>query len=175
MAVTTRTRLLIGTAAGIGVYIAVGPRDPQPIEAAKAHVLATRVEPHAAAALAPSGGGLLYRLAHRVTEQSGAGALFAAHSWYVAPPPPPPAPVQAAPVAPPAPTAPPLPFQYMGSYVPDGGAAVFFLTRADRVYDVHVGDTIDNTYSVDSYNGTQLVLTYKPLNIQQQLTAGGAK
>jgi hypothetical protein len=73
------------------------------------------------------------------------------------------------------PTAPPLPFKYMGSYAPDGEATVFFLTRADRVYDVRVGETVDDTYSVDGYNGSQLLLTYKPLNIQQQLNAEVSK
>lgn len=63
----------------------------------------------------------------------------------------------------------------MGSYTPHGETPVFFLTRGDRVYDVRVGDTLDGTYSIDSFNGTQLLLTYKPLNIQQQLTAGGAQ
>jgi hypothetical protein len=78
-------------------------------------------------------------------------------------------------LAPPVPTAPPLPYQYIGSYKPDGETQVFFLTRGDRVYDVHVGDTLESTYSVDSFNGSQLLLTYKPLNIQQQLIAGGSQ
>jgi hypothetical protein len=43
------------------------------------------------------------------------------------------------------------------------------------VYDVHVGDTLDNIYSIDGFNGSQLLLTYKPLNIQQQLAAGGTQ
>jgi len=92
----------------------------------------------------------------------------------VPPPPPPPAPVVTAPVAPPKPVAPPLPFTYMGSYTPNGSPAVFFLTSGEKVYDVHLGDTIDNTYSVDAFNNGQLVFTYKPLNQQQQLSTGGA-
>jgi hypothetical protein len=109
----------------------------------------------------------------RAAESSHAAALFAVHSWYVPPPPPPPAPAPAAAsLAPQVPVAPPLPFQFMGSYKPDGAAAVFFLTRGDRVYDVHVGDTLENTYSIDGFNGTQLLLTYKPLNIKQELSAG---
>jgi hypothetical protein len=62
----------------------------------------------------------------------------------------------------------------MGSYKPDGAAPVFFLTKGDRVYDIRIGDTLDSTYSVDAFNGTQLLLTYKPLNIQQQLSVGGS-
>jgi hypothetical protein len=39
---------------------------------------------------------------------------------------------------------------------------------------VHIGDTLDGTYTVDSFNNGQLVFTYKPLNTQQQLITGGA-
>jgi hypothetical protein len=112
---------------------------------------------------------LLLALANRVADQTAAGSLFAAHSWYVAPPPPPPAPVVTAPVEPPKPEAPPLPYKFIGSYTPDGEKTVFFLSAGDKVFDVHVGETIDNTYSIDSYSNGQLVLTYKPLNQQQQL------
>jgi hypothetical protein len=109
----------------------------------------------------------------RTADVSHTAALFATHSWYVAPPPPPPPPpAPAASLAPPVPTAPPLPFQYIGSYKPDGEAQVFFLTHDDRVYDARVGDTLENTYSIDGFNGSQLLLTYKPLNIQQQLMVG---
>jgi hypothetical protein len=62
----------------------------------------------------------------------------------------------------------------MGSYTPDGSTPVFFLTQGDRVYNVRIGDTLDATYSVDSFANGQLVLTYKPLKIQQQLSVGGA-
>jgi hypothetical protein len=114
---------------------------------------------------------LYAQLAHRVSEGQSAGALFKSTSWYTPPPPPPPAPVVVA-VAPP-PTAPPVPFAVMGSYSRPGERKTYFLTRGDRVFDVHVGDTIDNTYSVDGESGGQLQLTYKPLNIQQTLPLGG--
>jgi hypothetical protein len=119
------------------------------------------------------------RTRSRTADSSHAGALFAMHSWYVAPPPPPPPPPPSAPsaasLAPPVPTAPPLPFQYIGSYKTDGGTQVFFLMQGDRVYDVRAGDTLENTYSVDGFNGSQLLLTYKPLHIQQQLSVGGSQ
>jgi hypothetical protein len=106
----------------------------------------------------------------RVAKDSAAADLFAAHSWYVAPPPPPPAPVVYQP--PPAPTAPPLPFAFMGSFRTDSGGAIYYLTAGDRVYDVKVGDTLDNTYSVDGVKSGQLLLTYMPLKIQQSLAVG---
>jgi hypothetical protein len=45
--------------------------------------------------------------------------------------------------------------------------------KADRVYDVKVGDTLDDTYSVDAVSNGTMALTYKPLNIQQTLAVGG--
>jgi hypothetical protein len=103
-------------------------------------------------------------------------ALFATHSWYVAPPPPPPPPsTPAVSLAPPVPTAPPLPFQYIGSFKPEGEAQVFFLTHDDRVYDAKIGDTLESNYHIDGFNGSQLLLTYKPLNIQQQLMVGSTQ
>jgi hypothetical protein len=116
---------------------------------------------------------LMARLSNRVSGDAAAPALFHSQSWYVAPPPPPPAPVVV--YVPPPPTAPPLPFGVMGSYERPGDAAIYFLTRGDRVFDVRVGDTIDNTYSVDGVANGQLQLTYKPLNIKQTLSLGGTQ
>jgi len=172
---TKRSKLLLGVAALVAAYVMFGPKDSDSIEPARAssaglprpqHVAATSVS-------APVARSLL-ALAHRVVEQTAAGALFATHSWYVAPPPPPPPPVEME-APPPKPTAPPLPFTYMGSYAPNGAKPVFFLTQGDRVFDVHVGDTLEGgTYTVDSFNNGALIFTYKPLNQQQQLTTGGA-
>ena len=107
--------------------------------------------------------------AERTVDATNAGALFAPKSWYVAPPPapvpPPPPPV--------APTAPPLPYTFMGSYTETGQDTVYFLSSGDRVYDVRVGDTLDQTYSVDSVEDGALVFTYKPLRTRQVLALGG--
>jgi hypothetical protein len=59
----------------------------------------------------------------------------------------------------------------MGSYRADG-TATYFLTAGDRVYDVKIGDTLDNTYSVDGVKSGQLLFTYMPLKIQQSLAVG---
>ena len=177
MNLTTRSKWLVGIAALVIAYVIFGPKDSDPVEPAhrSAAPATVRTSPGAATAASSAAAAPLARsllaLAHRVVETSSSGSLFAVHSWYVAPPPPPP--VVAPPPPPPAaPEAPPLPFTWMGSYTPAGSAPVYFLTRGDKVYDVHVGDTLDGTYSVDSFSNGQLVLTYKPLNIKQQLTAG---
>ena len=174
MNLSKRGKWLTGIAALIAAYVAFGPKDSASVEPARA---AARPAAHTAHAVTstlsvPVARSLL-ALAHRVVDPTAAGALFATHSWFVAPPPPPPAP-EVKPEPPPKPVAPPLPFTYMGSYAPNGAKPVFFLTQGDRVYDVHIGDTLDNTYTVDAFTNGALVFTYKPLNQQQQLMTGGA-
>ena len=97
---------------------------------------------------------------------------FSPHSWYVAPPPPPPAPrgvPRAAAAADRAAAAVRVHGQLQRG---DGAVQTYFLTAGDRVYDVKVGDTLDNTYSVDGVKSGQLLLTYMPLKIQQSLAVG---
>ena len=174
MVLTTRLKVLCAAAAGVGIYILAS--GPDPSKTAVASAPAPSASTHAAAppaAVSRDTGNPLARLAHRVAESKAVESLFHPHSWYVAPPAPAPVPVVY--VAPPPPTAPPLPFTVMGSYAHPGNATVYFLTRGDSVFDVHVGDTIDNTYSVDGAANGQLLLTYKPLNIQQTLPLGDSK
>lgn len=177
MKLAVRTKVIVAIAALIGAYAVFSPTDNVPLAEANASRHTPGNSParglHATFSRA-SAAQALGLFEHRVADAAAAGALFAAHSWYVPPPPPPPPP-SAASLVPPKPTAPPLPYQFMGSYTPAGEAAVVFLTRGDVVYDVRIGDTLDNTYSVDKFEAGQLYLTYKPLNIQQQLNAGGSQ
>lgn len=172
MKVTTRGKWLTAVAAAVAAWVFFGPRDSDSVEATEGGAQPARHAAHAVASATPRiNSGALQSLARRVADPAAAGALFATHSWYVAPPPPPP--VVTAPVAPPKPEAPPLPYQFLGSYTPDGQKQVFFLSNGDKVYDVHLGDTLENVYSVDRFSNGQLVLTYKPLNVQQQLSLTG--
>jgi len=170
---TKRSKLLTGIAALIAAYVIFGPKDSDSVAPARSAAASPVHAVHAPGSVSQPVARSLLALAHRVVDQAAAGSLFATHSWYVAPPPPPVTVVEA-PAPPPKPTAPPLPFTYMGSYAPNGSKPVFFLTQGDRVYDVHIGDTLDNTYTVDAFNNGALTFTYKPLNQQQQLTTGGA-
>lgn len=96
---------------------------------------------------------------------------FGKKSWYV---PPPPLPVVIVPPPPPPPpTAPPLPFTFTGRYM-ENDKPVFFLTAGDRLLIVHTGEVIDGTYRVDGIVGGKLNIMYLPLNIKQELDAGGA-
>lgn len=174
MNLTTRSKWLIAIAAAVAAWVFFGPSGSEPVEATHASTRALAKAAHAPAnATRPTATVVPPTLAQRVANPTAAGSLFAAHSWYVPPPPPPPPVVDNTPAPPPKPTAPPLPYKLIGSYTPDGEKTVFFLSAGERVYDVHVGDTLDNTYSIDSFSNGQLVLTYKPLNIKQQLFAGG--
>jgi hypothetical protein len=170
--VTLRTKVLIGAALACAGWIVMMPDTSQTIEPARGSTAS--LSTHAIKA-APAGRKspimtASFRASDRIVKDTTAASLFSAHSWYVAPPAPPPAPVVYQ--APPAPTAPPLPFAYMGTYRAEGAVQTYFLTSGDRVYDVKIGDTLDNTYSVDGVKSGQMLITYIPLKIQQSLAVG---
>ena len=175
MTLTTRSKWLTGVAAAVAAWVFFGPKDSDSVEVTggSTHPAAHVSRATAGVTAAPTASHSPHTVGERVADAAAAGSLFAAHSWYVAPPPPPPV-VDSTPAPPPKPTAPPLPFKLIGSYTRDGEKTVFFLSAGDKVHDVHIGDTVDNTYSIDSYSNGQLVLTYKPLNQQQQLQLTGA-
>lgn len=137
----------------------VAPASPHPVEAAKLHSSAARVEfEHLLRQKQQSGGGMEV------------GNAFNATSWYVQPPPPPALP----PPPPPEPVAPPLPFIYLGHYQnPDSPARVIILAWADRVFTVSEGEVIDGTYRIGPVAADMLEITYLPLNIRQTLKMDG--
>jgi hypothetical protein len=181
--ITLRTKALIGFAVVCAGYIVLMPDASQTIEPTRGSSTPSRgagapgaaapsraIHPAQAGRRSPVMNASFFAPSDRIVKDTSAASLFSPQSWYVAPPPPPPAPVVYQP--PPAPTAPPLPFAFMGSYRTQGGGAVYYLTAGDRVYDVKVGDTLDNTYSVDGVKSGQLLLTYMPLKIQQSIAVG---
>jgi hypothetical protein len=70
------------------------------------------------------------------------------------------------------PTAPPFPYALLGAFTASGDKTVYFLSRADRVIDAHVGDRLDGIYDFESADGGQLTFNYLPLNIRQSLSSG---
>lgn len=176
---TLRAKVLLGIAVACTGYVVLMPDTAQTIEPTREATIApTSHVIHPASGAAGARKAPLMKASFRAADRivrdgdgdGAVAALFSAHSWFVAPPPPPPAPVVYQPPA--APTAPPLPFAFMGSYKSEGGGATYFLTAGDRVYDVKVGDTLDNTYSIDGVKAGQLLLTYMPLKIQQSIAVG---
>jgi hypothetical protein len=67
--------------------------------------------------------------------------------------------------------APALPIRLLGRYV-DEGKAAYFLQVGERNVLAHIGDRVDDNYTLDSVNGDALTFTYLPLHQQQVLAAG---
>lgn len=81
------------------------------------------------------------------------------------------APAPAAPPAGPAPQLPPLPFHVLGMHE-QAGKTVVFLQQNEFNHVVRVGDTIGDTYKVESLEGSILTLRYLPMNQTQTLDLG---
>lgn len=96
------------------------------------------------------------------------GDLFAVRTWEPPPPPLPP------PTPPLPPQAPPLPFKFVGRINEPDKGDVFLLAFTDSVLSVVVGDTIDERYRLEKYEGGQLHFLYRPLNIRQTLNVGSS-
>jgi len=100
---------------------------------------------------------------------------FAAKGWTPPPPRPPTLPAAALlpPPPPPAPTAPPVPYKFIGQIEDKAAKPAAFITRGEALFVVHVGDVIENTYRIESFSTTQVVLTYLPLKQRQTLDVTG--
>jgi hypothetical protein len=72
---------------------------------------------------------------------------------------------------PPAPEAPPLPFRFLGRLVEDGKVA-YFLQLNERNLVMRVGDTVDQTYTLEGINHGTLSFMYLPLHLKQSLDVG---
>jgi hypothetical protein len=72
---------------------------------------------------------------------------------------------------PPAPEAPPLPFHFLGRLVEDGKVA-YFLQLNERNLVMRVGDTVDQTYTLEGINHGTLSFMYLPLHLKQSLDVG---
>lgn len=140
------------------------PQQEKAAQPARTHSAAKRTEEETRVELER-----LEKAASQQKNKKKVGNAFGSTSWYVPPPPPP----KAKPLPPPEPTAPPLPFSYLGLY--EGGAGkVIMLVKGDHIYTVGVGDVIDNTYRIDSFNQGAVEMTYLPLNIKQSLSTGNS-
>src|SRR5690348_15107286 len=112
----------------------------------------------------------LARLPTREAMGKPQGELFGPRSW--APAPTPAAVARAARTEPEKPSAPPLPYRLGGQVLQDGGMRVV-LVKGDRVYEVHVGETLDDGYRLDAIEAHNLSFTYVPLGVKQQLAVSG--
>ena len=76
--------------------------------------------------------------------------------------------------APPKPVAPPVPYRVAGQVMHDGMNQVV-LARDDRVFTVREGETLDNTYRIESIRPDAVTITYLPLSERQLIPVGGLR
>jgi hypothetical protein len=98
---------------------------------------------------------------------------FAPKGWTPPPPPPPPPVAALPPPPPPPPTAPPIPFKFIGQIEDKSARPAAFITKGEALFVVHVGDVVENTYRVESFNAAQVVVTYLPLKQRQTIDVSG--
>jgi hypothetical protein len=122
------------------------------------------------AAAAPTAPNLPTR--SRITE-SASKDPFAARGWLPPPPPPPPPAAELPPPPAPPPTAPPVPFRFVGLLEEKTAKPAAFIAKGDALYVVHVGDVVESTYRVESFNSAQVVVTYLPLQQRQTIEVNG--
>jgi hypothetical protein len=105
--------------------------------------------------------------------ESAAKDPFAARGWLPPPPPPPPPAAAVAAPPPPPPTAPPVPFRFVGLLEEKSAKPAAFIAKGEALYVVHVGDVVESTYRVESFNSAQVVVTYLPLQQRQTIEVNG--
>jgi hypothetical protein len=108
----------------------------------------------------------------RITE-SASKDPFAARGWLPPPAAPPPPAAEAPAAPPPPPTAPPVPFRFVGLLEEKSAKPAAFIAKGDALYVVHVGDVVESTYRVESFNSAQVVVTYLPLQQRQAIEGTG--
>ncbi len=71
------------------------------------------------------------------------------------------------------PSAPPMPYRVAGQVTREGGTRVV-LAKADRIYEVREGDTLEDGYRVESIKPDAVTLVYLPLAHRERLLVTGA-
>lgn len=156
-------RILVGLAGAAVAGIAAVHFAPAPQESA-----AQSSAPGAAPKTERSGG-LLPSLPRREVIGKRQGELFGPQSW---------APAVRAPAArtvveaPPKPTAPPFPYKIAGVVAADGSTRLV-LTKGDRVYEVTVGQTLEEGFRLESVSPHALKFVYVPLGETQEMPVIG--
>lgn len=95
------------------------------------------------------------------------GELFGPRSWES------PAPKARKPARRAEPAAPPMPYRVAGQVTREGGMRVV-LAKADRIYEVREGDTLEDGYRIESIRPDAVTLVYLPLARRERLQVSGA-
>jgi hypothetical protein len=159
---TKRILVIVAGAAAVGVGALVfAPVPESPVVQAGAPAVAQKSE--------RTGAGPLALLPHREAIGKPQGELFGSRSW--APAAPPVAKRQVV-EAPPKPTAPPFGYKISGVVNLEDGTRVV-LTKGDRVYELSVGQTLDEGFRLESISPHALKFVYVPLGETQELPVIG--
>jgi hypothetical protein len=151
-----------------GVVESVARTGDAPAEAARAGNAPTQAK----SGSTDAAGAITLPTRTKITE-SASKDPFAARGWLPPPPPPPPPLPEAAPAPPPPPTAPPVPFRFVGLLEEKASKPAAFIAKGDALFVVHVGDVVESTYRVESFNSSQVVITYLPLQQRQTIDVTG--
>ena len=147
------------TAVGVGAIV-FAPTQPSSVSEAAAPVSAQKSE---------RGEGILASLPQRESIGKPQGELFGPRSWAPVVPP-----VSQRHVveAPPKPTAPQIPYKIAGVVNSEEGTRVV-LSKGDRVYEVSVGQTLDEGFRLESISPHALKFVYVPLGETQEMPVIG--
>ena len=66
-----------------------------------------------------------------------------------------------------------MPFKFIGQIEDKAAKPAAFITKGDALFVVHVGDVVENTYRVESFNAAHVVVTYLPLQQRQTIEVSG--
>jgi hypothetical protein len=156
-------RILVGVAGAMAVGIAAIQFAPAPQDSA------APVNAPGAAPRSDASSGVLASLPRREAIGKRQGQLFGPQSWAPAAP-------AAAPralvEAPPKPTAPPFPYKIAGVVAADD-ATRLVLTKGDRVFELTVGQTLDEGFRLESVSAHTLKFIYVPLGETQEMPVIG--
>lgn len=92
--------------------------------------------------------------------------LFAAHGWYVAPPPPRPVKTEFVPIQPIMPAA---PFVYIGKIENGPNGTEYYLSKGNKLLTIKLGENIDTNWRLVSEDANTLSVNYIQMNQIQRL------
>ncbi|TFZ05376.1 hypothetical protein EZ313_01500 [Ramlibacter henchirensis] len=170
---TPRMRWIAYSLAAAGTLAAIVLSEPSSQEQTVAVVEPVRRETRTATPIAQAEGEVRVRL--DLLRRAPGSELPRADPFALPAPPAPVQPtIQAAP-PPPKPQAPALPFTYLGKWT-ENGKTIVYLARGESHVAVKGPGRLDDSYSVESVDERQIVLTYQPLGVRQvlPLAAGAA-
>jgi hypothetical protein len=166
--------LVVALAAAALAAWRIQPSAHEPLEIVSSERSVAATRPAATAATGSSQLSTVLSIRPRDRVDKDPARLFDEPTWVQAPPPPAAVAVMAPPPPPALPAAPPLPFRLLGRYS-DGATPAVFLQFNDQNLVVRVGDSVADSYQVESLDDNNLTLLHLPTQQRQTLNLGAAR